>query len=307
MGLATYLACPLVIAEEEKFVMDNRPANRSAELIAVKLGARRSGNLRARDGIRIVVRKEVAGIHLVVAEKLKSVSVELVRARLGDDIDQAAAVVPVLCVEVRGLNSEFGNRIEVGDNRRPVAAAFLDVAPVYEESVRILPLPADRHVAGGLTSVLARRSRHDARLQRHEVRVAPPIKRHLGHVATGDDLAHFSPLRLDEGRGAGNRDLLQHGPDFEFHIQPDLGGHIHFQSRLAKLLKTFLVERQIICSDRQVRKGVNALGIGYHRSFDPCRRVTGRYGYIGDDGAGRIRDHARNASGVARPNSRNQN
>ena len=73
---------------------------------------------------------------------------QLLSPGFGDHIDNAAAVVPVLRVEVIGQNPELGDRIEIGNNGGAAVHQFLHVAAVDHETVGVFALPADRLVAG---------------------------------------------------------------------------------------------------------------------------------------------------------------
>ena len=79
-------------------------------------------------------REEVAGVERGVAEELEGVAVELVAARLGDDVDDAAVVVAVLGIEVVRQQAEF--RIESRLGTTPV--------PPFMRSCTSLPLTRNR-------------------------------------------------------------------------------------------------------------------------------------------------------------------
>src|SRR5258705_303103 len=74
---ALVLAQPLVAAEEERLVLDHRAAERSAELIAAE--------------IRLLVLEVVRAVEAVVPEELERGAGEQVGARLGHDVEHAAA------------------------------------------------------------------------------------------------------------------------------------------------------------------------------------------------------------------------
>src|SRR5262249_36310067 len=79
-------------------------AERAAELI---LAQRRASNAGA-------VVKEVVGVEYIVTEKLKSVAVILIRARLQSHLDIPPAVAPGRGVIKRSLGLELLHRLRVG-------------------------------------------------------------------------------------------------------------------------------------------------------------------------------------------------
>src|SRR5271156_4249496 len=85
----------LIPGEEKCLVVDNRPANRTAILIALDLVV--SGRRR----------KKVLRIESRIADKFESVSVEVVGARFCDDVYHAARILSVFRAVVAGLHTEF--------------------------------------------------------------------------------------------------------------------------------------------------------------------------------------------------------
>src|SRR5579871_3937742 len=79
---AQMLAEALVVAENEELVLDDRAAQRPAELVALKLGDRTSI-------------EEVARVEVAVAQELVNAAVKLVRAGCCDDTDLPARTFPI--------------------------------------------------------------------------------------------------------------------------------------------------------------------------------------------------------------------
>src|SRR5580698_1919611 len=98
-----------VIAEEKCLVLANRPADRTAKLIAVKI---RLGS----------IVEEIARVRGAIAIELVGVSVERVGTRLGDNVDDVPAAEAVLRSESVCLNLEFLDVIDGGniDDAAPV-------------------------------------------------------------------------------------------------------------------------------------------------------------------------------------------
>src|SRR5712692_5482918 len=75
---------PFISPEEECPVLNDRAAQRTAELIIAKRTLRR--------GIAV---KKISRIEQVVAQEFEDRAVELIRARLSDDVNHRAAIPPV--------------------------------------------------------------------------------------------------------------------------------------------------------------------------------------------------------------------
>ena len=109
---AAHLACPLVIAEEERAVADERPSENPAELVAIERRRPEMAFLVDEVGIPI---EEVARLERVVAVELIKVPVQLVAAGRGHHADLTTGPAAKLCRVAAHLDLEFLNRI----HRRP--------------------------------------------------------------------------------------------------------------------------------------------------------------------------------------------
>jgi hypothetical protein len=101
-----------VIAKKENLVPNDRSTQGASKLILVI-------------GAAIAPIEIVGGIEICVAEEFKNISVNLIGTGLGDDIDLPAAIVTVLGIEVVGQNTEFRDRIQIGDGGGATIAKFL--------------------------------------------------------------------------------------------------------------------------------------------------------------------------------------
>ncbi len=124
----------LVVAEEEQLAAHQGPADCPARLVLVEF--------------RAFGREVVAGIEVGVAEELEHVAAEHVAARLRDDVDDAAVVVPVFRIEVVRQQPELLDRIEVRDDAGAAVHPLLHVGAVDVEAVGGFALAADRDDAG---------------------------------------------------------------------------------------------------------------------------------------------------------------
>ena len=84
--------------------------------------------------------EEVGGIHRVVAEELEYITVEAVRARLGDGIHHGAAELSVFGIEAVGDKAELLDGIEIRNQTRAQVAPLADIAAVHQKRVRSLAL-----------------------------------------------------------------------------------------------------------------------------------------------------------------------
>ncbi len=119
----------LIIAEKEQLIPLDRAADRSAVLVLLKR--------------RTLLGKVAFRIKIRIAQELEQGAVKGVHTRLGYDVDQSAAVVSVFRVRVAGQNTKLGNRIEVRNDSRLLADAFLHISAVEGKPIRILALSVD--------------------------------------------------------------------------------------------------------------------------------------------------------------------
>ncbi len=139
---------------------------------------------------------------------------------LGYHFDLASAELAVLGIKATGENSEFGDRIQVGNDGRAHVDVFLDVASVQHKAIGEFALAVDRDGAGvqiagrrkcARAHVLDRigsdgRDRNDAGLKREQVRKAAAIERHGCHLFGRDDFAHLRISGVDMGGQFGDGD-----------------------------------------------------------------------------------------------------
>ena len=96
-------ASPLIICEEEEFVVNDRSAKSEAELVLTEGGLLVSGEL-----------KIVSGIEDVIPEELEHASMKLIAARFNGGIDDRSATASELRRVVTGLYFKLSNRVDVG-------------------------------------------------------------------------------------------------------------------------------------------------------------------------------------------------
>src|SRR5581483_1893941 len=120
-GRPAAAAGALIVAKEEKFVLDDRPADRSAKLIPAQRQVR--------------AREAVVGIELVVAQILKQRSVKTVGAGLCGSLQQCASDRSKLRVIVAGRDLEFLQRIDIGIDYGNTQDGAVVLGAIQQESV----------------------------------------------------------------------------------------------------------------------------------------------------------------------------
>ena len=93
-------------------------------------------------------RKVIACIQIRVAQKLEDIAVKCVAARLGDDIDLAAAILAIFGIEIIGENSELGDGVQIGNDRSAHVDVFFDVAAIHHKAVGEFALAVNGNGAG---------------------------------------------------------------------------------------------------------------------------------------------------------------
>jgi len=114
-GNSVLLIRLLIRHEEEQFVLLDGSAKHPSILVLIQ------NQLRSARGVP----EPVVGIQSRVAEEFKRRPMEIVGARLGDDINVGARIAPVTRVVGRGLNLEFLNGVRIGNPKRSVLRAFM--------------------------------------------------------------------------------------------------------------------------------------------------------------------------------------
>jgi hypothetical protein len=185
------LSQSVVCGEEECFSTNERPAQGSAELVALE-------RVRFRRQL-----EEVAGIQCVVPQEFECLSPELVGTRLSDDIDDRAGHVAVLRAERGVVDLEFLNarnrRLEHQRAEREVVGRD----PVDQESDGLLTIAG--RVEGERSSPAERRrgesglrGRQRPRRQQSEIDEVPAVQWNLLHRLRRDDMTDRGRRTIDE-------------------------------------------------------------------------------------------------------------
>ena len=174
------LAQALVAAEEERLVLDDGSAERAAELVPAE--------------IRLLVIEVVLPVEAVVPEELEHRAGEQVGARLGDDVEDAAAGAPVLRAHRVGDDAELLDGLDAGHDavraRGRVVQCVVVRGAVEREEV-LARSGAGHGNLGALADIgplHARPAHDDARLQERELRHIAAVEWHRTELLLGDDV-----------------------------------------------------------------------------------------------------------------------
>src|ERR1700720_5017911 len=119
----------LIVAEKEKLIFLDRPAERAAELILL-VGFTHG-------------REEIARIECRIPQKFEDVTVNRVRPALRHYSDDTAGIIAIFRVEVVRQNAKFRDGIEIRNDTGAAVHFFLGIRSIDEETVGIFTLPAD--------------------------------------------------------------------------------------------------------------------------------------------------------------------
>ena len=255
----TVFDAALIAAEQEQLVLDDRRAERAAELIAVQAVALR--------------REEVARVETVVAEELEGVAVHFVRSRLGHQVHRRCGVMPVPRRQRARLHLELLQR--VGKRRRQVQVVERIVvrAAVHDvgDAVRLAAGDRDRDRRKILVGVeiACRRGRREAG-EENQLGGLSSVQRQLHHALVVDHLADAGVLRLDEGGVRRHRHLLADRADRERDVQLRARSDLQDDAAAHVGVEALQHDLQLVRPDGQVRQRVGAVGAGEHGARHPC-------------------------------------
>ena len=167
-------------------------------------------------------RKEQAGIELVVAAELEPGSVELVAARLRDDVDDAAQRSARLCGVHVGLDADFRDRVDRRLDRHRADRALVVVHAVDELIVQDVVDAVDRHrrrlpplVGPRAVGQRAERAFVGAWNELHHADDVSPGDRRILHGLLVDQRADGRRVGLQQRRLAGDGEVLLHRPELQ--------------------------------------------------------------------------------------------
>jgi hypothetical protein len=93
----------------------------------------------------------------------------------------------------------------------------------------------------------------------HELRQLAAVQRQLDDLLVRDDLSDARVARLDERRGALNRDRLRDLPELQRHVERRVRVHLQDEAGLDELPEALQLCLEPVGTDRQVLQDVRAL------------------------------------------------
>ncbi len=198
------LLVPLRRCEEMQLVLDDRSANRAAEVVALQLVLRLVRSLE-----EVVLR-----VQRVAAAEVEAAAAELVRAAAGDDVDLRAAGLAELRAVAVAQDLELLDRLDRRvDEDRAVRADVVVVRAVDRPEIRGDVAAADREVRAAeqaLVLDVEEIGGAHAGHQRGELQEVAAVQRQLADLLSGDHAGDVAAEHLDRGRRRFDADRLVH-------------------------------------------------------------------------------------------------
>src|SRR4051794_15411467 len=240
------VALGVVVGEEEMLLLHDRPAEAEAVLIEVirTLHARRR-----LDRVDVVVRVVAA-----VAQKVERGAVELVRARLGNDVDDAPARAAVLGRVGVGVDLELLHGVlrklvrraaRAGAAERLAEEGVVIVRAVNDERIQCAALAGEADVAEAYVA-------HDAGRGQREVDEAPAVGRQVLNRSLANHRGHRGAAGIDQRCRGGDGDAFGHAL-FELEVDGRLRADVDDDRRVLERLESRQLARHGIVAGRQQR------------------------------------------------------
>ena len=281
------VAQAFVISEPERSVLDQRSADRGAELVALPL--------RLRGAER--VREEIVRVQRIVAEELVDAAANRIGAGFDDGVDdRSRAAAELGRVSVR-LNLEFLQRLDRRLHELHVLAAERvrvgDVIDAVEQE-DIVERAVAVHVEHAL-EVHARQPRgareHAGREQRQLVVVAA-IERQLDDLLLIDDRSARRRDGVEQRRGADDLDRFGELTRLQRDVDPRHLRDLQSYPRPHRLLESRHLHGHRVVTGTKAGNHVGALAIRGGSGDDAGLHVRHRHGGVRHDGAAAVPDDA---------------
>src|SRR5579885_2884179 len=248
-GIGGSVALAVVIEKEESFIPYNRPAQVAAELIEV-VGALGSAAPVVFPRVRI---------ESFIAEKFERRSVEVIRAGLGDHVDDAAAGAPdlgriVIGIDLELLDGVFAEAVRIaagaGASSGLSKEDVIGVGAIHQKAVGRAALAAEGEVAG------ARGIAHDARRQYREIKKVPPVDRQAGDLLGGDRGAGLRSRELDNRRFRGDAHSLLRSAHLEGDVDGCNGADVELEPVAPGGLESGGLDAEVVNAGRKFGKRI---------------------------------------------------
>ncbi len=305
VGLAGPDAQALVVGEEERLVLDDRPAEGGAELVLREVRLRAAG----------LVQEEVVRIEAIVAQELEHAAVEVVRARLDLQVHDAAERLTELGRVGAGLDLELLERVDAREDHDRLQPGLVVVDAVEHVVVVAGALAVGRErrrrAPGERARAVDVRARAAAQDAGHRARQADEVAAVEGQrldLLLDDRGAEIGGCRLQQRRLGLDLDDLGHRPELEreVHAHPLVDADVDV--REGDRLEAGQAGGHGVGARGQRRGRVLALGIGHELSLVARAVLRQRHRGAGHDGARRVLDRAedRPADGLGAQRRRRQ-
>src|SRR5450432_712319 len=260
----------------------DRPSNRVSEVVLLVAGL----------GIGFPI-EIIAGVELVVAHELVSVSVELVGARFGLNFYCSRTAASILGAVIRGENFKLADGVEAGIHvERGVAPVIHVVAAIQFPIVifgaaaidAIADIPGHPHGALILPGLTAH-----TRDERYQLGEIAAIQLELGNFLAADRARQIGGLCFYLGYACAlHYNFCTDSADLHFHIDASLLRDIESNPLGFEFLEALGSDRNVIRALAETSHEVVACGVGRRRAIDAFGKIAHRDLGIGDDGASAV-------------------
>ncbi len=240
-------------------------------------------------------------IEFVVAEELEHRPMELVRSRLGRNIDLRGGA-PELGRKDSGLDLELLQRVDRWQENISVEVDVRILHAIQGEVVELASLASDRNILLSARPALTligdggiRESIAHVGTERDKLEEVAAIQRHVDDTLILDDGPHRRVLRRDQRGRAGDLDGLVQLSDLQNEVEArrllDLQLHVILRDRA----ETRQLHLDVVLARLQAGQVVYAGFVADHGARGVCGRVGHGNGHAGNDGAARVANHAADA------------
>ena len=153
----------------------------------------------------------VAGVQGVIAEEFEQRAVEVLTARLGDDIDDGSGGLAELRAVVVAQDLELFDGVHGGPHHDATVVPVVFVEGAIHQiqvRVRLIAIDGDIRVTDANAPIVRRYARDEV----HELPEIALIERQGFHLVVSNKIGDFGGLRLKHRRFARHRDTLGHRP-----------------------------------------------------------------------------------------------
>ena len=269
------LTQPLVRHHEERAIGLNRTAGHAAELAAIEIRQRHVALL-AEVGVRVERR---------VAVELERRSVQLIRARLVDQVQHAGQAAPVFRAVASRLHLELLHRVDGRKHRHAVEAVHgrKRRADAVDQRLHQAAANAVDRIAHLIVRI-ADRALHAGREIDQRVDVAR-VERQRLDARVVHDLADRRRRRIEHGGVGDDADRFVEDANLQRDVDERLLLHLQHDAFLHELLEALERRFQPIAAGRQIRDDVGAASVGRGLAAGVRARIDGDDGDAGQHGA----------------------